>query len=237
MGKFDGIRNIAAIVLAGGRGARMQSNTPKQYMELNDHPVLYYSLKTFQESCVDTIVLVCGKGEAAYCKENIVDRYQLNKVKYIVEGGEERYHSVFNGLQCIKDSSYVLIHDGARPFVTRQIIENNIQTAISKKACVTAVPSKDTVKISDGGTKVADTPQRKNVWVIQTPQTFETALIEEAYEKMMKKPDPSITDDAMVVEKIMDTDIYLVMGDYKNIKITTPEDLLVAQVFVQNSLK
>ena len=226
--------SVAAIVLAGGRGTRMQSQIPKQYLELSGHPVLYYALKAFQESCADTIVLVCGNGEIDYCRKNIVEKYSFNKVKFIVEGGKERYHSVYRGLSCIKDSDYVLIHDGARPFVTEPIINANLQTVIEKKACVTGVPSKDTVKISDGSGYVASTPDRSNVWLIQTPQTFETGLIVRAYEKLMEQTHISVTDDAMAAETMLGIPVCLVMGDYRNIKITTPEDLKLAEVFLED---
>lgn len=222
----------AAIVLAGGRGKRMGSDTPKQYLEINGYPVLYYSLKAFEESAVDCIVLVCGKGEVSYCKENVVDRYGFKKVKYVTEGGKERYHSVYNGLKLIQEYDYVLIHDGARPFVTQKIISDNILSVIEKKACVTGVLSKDTIKISDSEQKVAFTPARENVWIVQTPQTFETALITRAYEEILQRTEIVVTDDAMVVETALKAPVYFVHGDYKNIKITTPEDLEVAQVFV-----
>ena len=224
--------NIAAIVLAGGRGTRMESDIPKQYLLIHDRPVLYYSLKVFQESCVDTIVLVCGPGEASYCKEQIIERWGFDKVRYITEGGAERYNSVFNGLRYVRESDYVLIHDGARPFVTERIINDNIAMAIERKACVTGVPSKDTVKISDEDGRVASTPQRKNVWLVQTPQSFETDLVYKAYEQILGQKDILVTDDAMVVETALGAPVYFVMGDYRNIKITTPEDLKVAQVFV-----
>lgn len=225
--------NIAAIVLAGGRGKRMKSERPKQYLEIHGRPILFYSLKAFQESCVDTIVLVCGKGEVSYCKEQIVGRYGLDKVKFVVEGGAERYNSVFNGLQYVKDSDCVLIHDGARPFVTSEIIRDNINEVKHKKACVTAVPSKDTVKMSDESGRVAATLPRQNVWIIQTPQTFDTALIYKAYQEIMKQKDIAVTDDAMVLEAALSVPVYFVMGDYRNIKITTPEDLKVAQLFAE----
>ncbi len=229
--------NVAAIVLAGGRGTRMRSDIPKQYLMLSGYPLLYYALKAFQESCVKTIVLVCGKGEITYCRKNIVEKYGFDKVKFIVEGGAERYHSVYQGLSCIKDSSYVLIHDGARPFVTGQMISDNLKTAIEKDACVTGVPSKDTVKISDGNGCVASTPDRKNVWLIQTPQTFKTSLILQAYEKLIKQPAINVTDDAMVAETVLGIPVYFVMGDYRNIKITTPEDLKIAEVFLEDLKK
>ncbi|HIQ99841.1 MAG TPA: 2-C-methyl-D-erythritol 4-phosphate cytidylyltransferase [Candidatus Scybalocola faecavium] len=231
----DDAYHIAAIVLAGGRGKRMNTNMPKQYLQLNGYPVLYYSLKAFEKSPVDSIVLVCGKGEENYCREQIVEKYHLKKVKAIVQGGQERYHSVFNGLKMVKDSDYVLIHDGARPFVTEEIIENNIKAVICKKACVTGVPSKDTVKIADVDGSVAQTPDRSRVWIVQTPQTFQTDLIYEAYEKILKEPEIHVTDDAMAVETALKQPVYFVMGSYQNIKITTPEDLQIGEIFARNS--
>ncbi len=225
---------IAAIVLAGGRGTRMGSDIPKQYMEINGYPILYYSLKAFEDSPVDTVVVVCASGEVSYCKREIVDKYHLTKVKFIVEGGAQRYHSVYNGLKMVADSDYVLIHDGARPFITGKIISDNISAVIEKKACVTAVPSKDTVKLADEQLAVAGTPPRDRVWIIQTPQTFETSLICKAYETLLKEQAVQVTDDAMVIEKVCDLPVYFVMGDYKNIKITTPEDLLIARAFLSS---
>lgn len=232
--KMDGSYNIAAVVLAGGRGKRMNSDTPKQYLQINGYPVLYYSLKAFEDSCVTSIVLVCGKGEEDYCRKEIVEKYHINKVKAVVEGGRERYHSVFNGLKMVKDSDYVLIHDGARPFITEKIIQDNIDAVIQKKACVTGVPSKDTIKIAAEDGSVAQTPDRSRVWIVQTPQTFATSLIYSAYEQILQMPEISVTDDAMVVETVLKQPVYFVMGDYRNIKITTPEDLQVAGSFLDH---
>ncbi len=222
----------AAIVLAGGRGKRMNSDVPKQYLELHGKPIIYYTLKAFQESPVDQIVLVAGKEDIAYCRKEIVERYEFNKVKFVVEGGVERYHSVYNGLQCIQSCDYVLIHDGVRPFISKDVIVANMQQVVEKKACVTGVLSKDTVKIADDNGIVKTTPNRKNVWNVQTPQTFQVDLITQAYEKILSQENISVTDDAMVVEAALDIPVYLIEGDYQNIKITTPEDLKVAQVFV-----
>lgn len=225
-------KKFAAIVLAGGRGTRMKSDVPKQYLEIKGKPVLYYALKAFQDSAVDTIVLVTGKEEISYCKEHIVEKYGLSKVRAVVEGGSERYYSVFNGLKQILEYDYVLIHDGARPFVTQNIIYENMRQVVSKKACVTGVPSKDTVKLVDEQNIVASTPDRSRVWIIQTPQTFETDLVYKAYETVLSGEHSGITDDAMVVEAAANRPVHMVMGDYRNIKITTPEDLAVAQVLV-----
>lgn len=221
-----------AIILAAGKGKRMQSDVPKQYLLLEGHPVLFYSIRAFEESFIDEIILVTGKDEIEYCRQEIVDKYGFQKVKKIVAGGKERYHSVYEGLKAIEHADYVYIHDGARPFVTNEILERVRKEVEKHKACVVGMPVKDTIKIAGEGNLVKDTPDRKNVWQIQTPQTFSYALVKEAYDKLMKKEDDGITDDAMVVEKMLQHPIRLVEGSYENIKITTPEDLRIGELFV-----
>ena len=227
-------QKYAAIVLAAGSGKRMNSKVHKQYLIIQDRPVLYYSLKAFEDSAVDEIVLVVGKGEEEFCRKEIVDKYGISKVKAIVEGGKERYHSVFEGLKQTSDADYVLIHDGARPFVNQDIIRRCMQEVQKYQACVVGMPVKDTIKIADEGGYAKQTPDRKNVWMIQTPQTFSYALIYEAYEEMLKTEDAAITDDAMVLERIKGKKSKLIEGSYRNIKITTPEDLLIANVYLQH---
>ena len=227
-------QKYAAIVLAAGSGKRMNSKVHKQYLIIQDRPVLYYSLKAFEDSAVDEIVLVVGKGEEKFCRKEIVDKYGISKVKAIVEGGKERYHSVFEGLKQTSDADYVLIHDGARPFVNQDIIRRCMQEVQKYQACVVGMPVKDTIKIADEGGYAKRTPDRKNVWMIQTPQTFSYALIYEAYEEMLKTEDTAITDDAMVLERIKGKKSKLIEGSYRNIKITTPEDLLIANVYLQH---
>ena len=223
-----------AIVLAAGSGKRMNSKVHKQYLIIQDRPVLYYSLKAFEDSAVDEIVLVVGKGEEEFCRKEIVDKYGISKVKAIVEGGKERYHSVFEGLKQTSDADYVLIHDGARPFVNQDIIRRCMQEVQKYQACVVGMPVKDTIKIADEEGYAKQTPDRKNVWMIQTPQTFSYALIYEAYGEMLKTEDTAITDDAMVLERIEGKKSKLIEGSYRNIKITTPEDLLIANVYLQH---
>lgn len=227
-------QKYAAIVLAAGSGKRMNSKVHKQYLIIQDRPVLYYSLKAFEDSAVDEIVLVVGKGEEEFCRKEIVDKYGISKVKAIVEGGKERYHSVFEGLKQTSDADYVLIHDGARPFVNQNIIRRCMQEVQKYQACVVGMPVKDTIKIADEEGYAKQTPDRKNVWMIQTPQTFSYALIYEAYEEMLKTEDTAITDDAMVLERIKGKKSKLIEGSYRNIKITTPEDLLIANVYLQH---
>ena len=227
-------QKYAAIVLAAGSGKRMNSKVHKQYLIIQDRPVLYYSLKAFEDRAVDEIVLVVGKGEEKFCRKEIVDKYGISKVKAIVEGGKERYHSVFEGLKQTSDADYVLIHDGARPFVNQDIIRRCMQEVQKYQACVVGMPVKDTIKIADEEGYAKQTPDRKNVWMIQTPQTFSYALIYEAYEEMLKTEDTAITDDAMVLERIKGKKSKLIEGSYRNIKITTPEDLLIANVYLQH---
>lgn len=223
---------IVAVVLAGGSGKRMNHPVQKQYILLENKPIIYYSLKAFQESEVSEIVLVVAKGEVDYCKKNIIEAYDLSKVTKIVEGGIERFESVHNALQAAKDADYVLIHDGARPFISSKIIRDSINGARKYRAVVVGMPSKDTVKIVNQDTFAAETPDRSKVWLVQTPQSFEFSLIKKAYEELISSGQTQgITDDAMVLERFANEQVKLIPGSYENIKITTPEDLLVAQAF------
>lgn len=232
-------RNTTAIILAAGQGKRMQSEVHKQYLLIQDKPVLYYSLQVFENSFIDNIILVVGKGEEEYCRKEIVDKYGFAKVRVIVEGGKERYHSVAYGIKAIKwDCDYIFIHDGARPFIDEDILERAFEQVQKSKACVVGMPVKDTVKIADTAGFVESTPNRSRVWQIQTPQVFEAELITKAYERLLVEEVPLlssgvvITDDAMVVEYFTKLPIKLVEGSYRNIKITTPEDLEIAGVFL-----
>lgn len=221
-----------AIVLAGGQGKRMGTKVQKQYLELQGKPILYYSLNVFQQSeIIDEIVLVVGENQEEYCRKEIVDKYNINKVTRIVKGGAERYHSVWNGIQMIEEG-YVFIHDGARPFVTDAIVKQAYKEVQLHKACVVGMPVKDTIKIADMDGFAQHTPDRSCVWMIQTPQVFEYELIKRAYTMLMDNEVPGITDDAMVVEKMLQQKVKLVQASYENIKITTPEDLDIARVFL-----
>lgn len=223
-----------AIVLAAGKGSRMQSAVPKQYLELCGKPVLYYSLAAFEESFIDEIILVAGKDDISYCKEQIVERYGFQKVTKIIAGGAERYLSVYQGLLAAEEADYVYIHDGARPFVDAAILSDAKACVEQYQACVAGMPVKDTIKIVDAEDFAKETPERKYVWQIQTPQVFSYALVREAYDMLMEDQDAySVTDDAMVVETMLNYPVKLFQASYKNIKITTPEDLQIAELFVQ----
>lgn len=230
--------NCTAIVLAAGQGRRMGTETQKQYLEILGKPVLCYSLEVFQKSeIIDDIIIVVGKGQEEYCEKEIVEKYQIQKVKKIVSGGAERYHSVWNGLKELQESGYVFIHDGARPFVDEEMIKRAYENVLQYKACVVGMPVKDTIKIADSSGFAQETPDRNRVWSVQTPQVFESAIIKNAYEILLKQEDNSVTDDAMVVEKILGKKVKLVQGSYENIKITTPEDLDIARVFAEKRKK
>lgn len=226
-----------AVVLSAGQGKRMNSATAKQYLLIKEKPVIWYSLQTF-EQCpfIDEIILVAGEKDLDYCREHIVEKYGFQKVRRIVAGGKERYHSVFNGLLAIQDCTFVYIHDGARPFLTQEILERAQKAVRVYGACVVGMPVKDTIKICDRDGFSVQTPDRSMVWQVQTPQVFSYPLIREAYELLMeelqKGAEIPITDDAMVIEHMTEQKVKLVEGTYSNIKITTPEDLAIGEKFI-----
>ncbi len=228
-----------AIVLAGGKGSRMGSRTPKQYMDLLGKPMLYYSLAAFEESFIDNVILVCNEGEEDYCRKEIVIKYGLNKVNRIVPGGRERFDSVYNGLCASSGCDYVYIHDGARPLISQYILDRCQHYVEKYRAAVAASPARDTVKIEDGDHFIASTPDRDRVWLMETPQVFEYALARSAYEKLMaskerlKEAGVNITDDTMVIKMFEDVDAYLVENTSCNIKVTKPDDLMIAEAFLK----
>lgn len=233
---------FASIILAAGSGKRMKSDVKKQFLELHGKPLIYYAANTFQENkIVQDMILVTGEADILYVQENIVDEYGFTKVKAVVAGGKERYHSVFQGLAALAalgygEGDYVLINDGARPFVDDAVIERVCSDTVKYGAVVAGVPSKDTVKLSDDEQFAVSTPERKYVWIIQTPQAFEFSLIYNAYQNMLAEEEkhPGITDDAMVVETMTSHRVHLTEGSYRNIKVTTPEDMLIADIFEKN---
>lgn len=222
-----------AVIVAAGKGTRMKTKVNKQFLNLKDKPLLYYTLKTFCDNeYIDDIVVVLAKDEIEYCKKNIILKYGLNKIKVVVEGGNTRQESVINGLEAIEDCDIVLIHDGARPFVDKSIIEDGIKYAELYGACACGVKPKDTIKIkSDNGFSV-QTPDRDTLFCVQTPQCFRYNIILECHKKAnLEKVEA--TDDTMIVEKY-NYKVYLYEGSYINIKITTPEDLVIGEKILDN---
>lgn len=245
-------KKCTAVVLAAGSGSRMKSNTAKQFMLLKGKPLIFYALDTLEKSeIIDDCILVTGAEDVAWVKEEIVKKYHFNKVDSVIAGGGERYESVANAMCHIvanaswlsadadrkvpDQDGYVFIHDGARPFLTEKILRDTYEAVQKCRACVSAVRSKDTVKIADEDGFVIQTPNRNLVWNMHTPQVFETKLITGAYAALEKKMPEllkqgiKITDDAMVVEYFTDCRVKLVEGSYENIKLTTPEDFLTAE--------
>ena len=264
-------KKTAAIVLAAGSGGRMGSSQKKQYMELEGKPLIYYALKAFEESFVEEVVLVVPKEDIDYCAKEIVARYGFTKVRSIVAGGAERYLSVSEGLQALSNachpeltpachpersegSSLLFIHDGARPFVTQDMLRDLYDAALETGAAVAAMPVKNTIKVADAEAFVIDTPDRATLWEIQTPQVFEFELIKNCYADYITRLTNSIdlppggkvapkatdegcsvlstpTDDAQLIERYSDVRVKLVKTSYSNLKITTPEDLIIAERF------
>lgn len=230
---------ITAIVLAAGQGKRMNSQVAKQFLNLLGKPVLYYSLKAFEESSIENIILVTGCGQVEYCRDSIVKKYHFSKVSDIIEGGKERYDSVYMGLNSIVAADYVLIHDGARPFLSVELIESIIEHVMTDRACIAGIPVKETIKVVNSESIITSTPNRDTLWAAQTPQAFEYTLIKKAYDLLYADEDKNrtgITDDAMVYENYLKLPVKMVYGDYNNLKITTPEDLYLAEEILNHLL-
>ena len=228
-------RTVKAIVLAAGQGKRMKSAVPKQYLLLGGHEVLYYSLKVFEESLVDEVVLVTGADEISWCREHIVEKYGFSKVKKIIAGGTERYDSVYAGLLAAAPCDYVLIHDGARPFITEEMIQKVLRGAVDYGSCTTGMPVKDTIKITNEKDMAEDTPDRKKLWAVQTPQGFFYPVILKAHKKFREgKVEVAVTDDTMLAEIFLNKQTKMVNGSYRNIKVTTPEDMKIARAFTKD---
>jgi 2-C-methyl-D-erythritol 4-phosphate cytidylyltransferase len=243
--------HCTVILLAGGSGKRMCADRPKQFLEIAGRPLIWYSLDAIQKSEIaDECILVAAAGDIAYMKEHILRAGNFTKVRAIAEGGRERFESVLNGVLLFEKlhdynkepERIVMVHDGARPYLIESMLERCFEGAVKYSACVAAVPSKDTVTIADEDGFEAQTPNRKYVWNVQTPQAFKADVLCTAFHKMAdelneaESPDKLswITDDASVVKYYNDTKICIVRGDYKNIKVTTQDDLPVMEKFLKD---
>ncbi|MCI8529657.1 MAG: 2-C-methyl-D-erythritol 4-phosphate cytidylyltransferase [Lachnospiraceae bacterium] len=237
-------KRCTAIILAAGSGKRMNSNTPKQFLLLGGKPLLWYSLHAVEQSeIIDDCILVTGAEDIEYVREEIVQKYGFHKVDHVIAGGRERYESVYHALCRIVEGDmsvpngdgYIFVHDGARPFLSEEILADTYREVCEHHACVAAVLAKDTIKIADKDGFAVRTPERKYVWTVQTPQVFDAQLIIEAYQKLFRQPEAfrqGITDDAMVVESMLEFPVKLVKSSYQNIKVTTPEDMRIAEAFL-----
>ena len=221
---------VSAVVLAGGSGSRMNSKVAKQFIEIAGKPLIYYALKCFEDSVVDEVIFVTREEDIEYCKSEIINKYGFEKVKKIVAGGKNRYDSVYNGIVATDDNcDIVMIHDGARPFITDRMIKDSIAEAREYSAVTVAVPVKDTIKIVDENGFSVSTPDRRTLYQIQTPQTFKKEMLVQAYNIMYESGDTDITDDTMIIERYINKKVKIIEGSYTNIKVTTSEDIDVAE--------
>ena len=222
------------LIMSAGKGLRFGGDTPKQYIEINGMPVICYAIRAMEESFIDEIILVVASGDEEYVKENIVDKFSFAKISKIVPGGAERFDSVRAGLSAVTETdSFIYIQDAARPMLTTALLDKLKEDAFKYEATVLGVRAKDTIKrVSEKG-NVIDTPKRSELWQIQTPQVFKFDIIKKAYDEMERDADAFVTDDAEAVEKYTSHFVHVTEGDYRNIKITTPEDLVTAE----NNLK
>ncbi len=229
---------VAALIPAAGMGKRMAAGMNKQYLKLGGKPILAHTLAVFEHAAfVDDIYVMVPEDEIPYCRENVIERYGFAKVRRLVAGGSERQQSVFNGLKAtegLDPDDIVIIHDGVRPFVPPEAVRQSVDVARLHDGALVAVPVKDTVKITAEGV-VVDTPGRANIWLAQTPQTFRYRIILDAHEKADREGFLG-TDDSSLVER-MGKRVRIVMGDYRNIKITTPEDMHLAEAFLKETGK
>ncbi len=222
-----------AVIVSAGKGHRFMKGKKKQFHLLAGKPILAHTLDKF-ETCplIRSVLLVVGEEDMDYCMGEIVEKYRYRKISQVIPGGKQRQDSVKNGIDALsKDVKIVVIHDGVRPFVTRAMIEDSINSAIRFGAVVVAMPVKETIKIAEPDGTILKTLDRESLWQIQTPQTFQTHLIKEAFHKASE--DRFIgTDDASLVERC-GVKVHILPGSYTNIKITTTEDLMLAQLFLK----
>ena len=215
------------VIVAAGTGSRMNMGINKQFIKLKGKEIIAYTIEKFyNNSNIDDIVVVVKEDEAEFFDKEIIEKYNFKNIK-IAYGGKERQDSVYNGLKLLDEKcDVVLIHDGARPFVSDKIIDNSIEKVKEHKAIVVGVPVKDTIKVIDNDKNIVDTPNRSVLWAVQTPQTFSYKILIDAYEDAFKNSFYG-TDDAMLVERI-GYKVKMIEGSYNNIKITTQEDLNVS---------
>lgn len=230
-----------AVMLAAGMGLRMGGNIRKQFIMLGGMPMFLHSIRRMQKSpCISDIIVMAHEDDVETVRKYLEEYGYTEKLRRIAAGGKERVHSVANGLEAIDwPCDYVFIHDCARPFLDQETIYRLYETVRKTGACVAGVPTKDTVKIVDRDCNVSSTPNRDSVWIVQTPQVFSFELIRDAHRKALGKEDYLksrgiiLTDDAMVAEYAADCRARMVMSSYRNIKITTPEDLIIGEAFLR----
>ncbi|MBN8049492.1 MULTISPECIES: 2-C-methyl-D-erythritol 4-phosphate cytidylyltransferase [Paraclostridium] len=221
------------VIVAAGTGSRMKKDINKQFIKLKNKEIVAHTIEKFYNSeNIDDIVVVIREDEEEYFNKNIKEKYGFTNIK-VAHGGNERQDSVFNGIKMLKkECDVVLIHDGARPFVTDDIIKKSINKANEHNAIVVGVKVKDTIKVVSDNGNIVDTPNRSYLWAVQTPQVFKYDIITKAYEDAYNNNYYG-TDDAMLVERI-GYNVKMIEGSYNNIKITTQEDLEFGEQILKN---
>jgi len=223
---------IAAIIVAAGKGLRMNKDVPKQYLALEGRPILGHTLLVF-DTCnrIDEVFVVIPAEDFDFCRQNVITPLNLQKRIRLVSGGDRRQDSVYNGLKALdQKTDLVVIHDGVRPFVKSGELEACIDGAIQFGACILGIPASDTLKRVDGAGIIGETLARDNIWLVQTPQAFKYDLILKAH-KAARRDGVSGTDDAFLAERL-GIEVRIITGNKDNIKITTREDLAVAQALL-----
>jgi len=223
--------NATAIIPAAGTGVRMGRSRPKQFLDLCGRPILAHTLKVFEHCAeIDRVIVVTAPEWVDFCSERIVRRYGLRKIDGIVAGGAERQDSVYAGLKTVDDAEIIVIHDAVRPFVEPSKVAESIERCEETGAVIVAVPPKDTIKVGDGG-MVQETLDRRCLWSVQTPQTFSREVLRTAYDRAFRD-NVYGTDDAGLVERTGHP-VHILLGSYENLKITTLEDLEIAETMLR----
>lgn len=223
--------SIGVVIPAAGQGKRMRSKKNKQYLDLLERPVLAHTISLFTESSLFVkIVVVVREDELDFCRENIIKKYFEREI-ILVAGGKTRRQSVFAGLQVFSPAiDYVIIHDGARPLLTKGLLKKVVEGVQKYQAVTVATRLKDTVKKINDKEEVIATPDREKLAAIQTPQAFNLNILKKAHKTVSL--DKKITDDASLVEHI-GYKVKVLNGSYENIKITTPIDLAIAKIILK----
>jgi 2-C-methyl-D-erythritol 4-phosphate cytidylyltransferase len=215
-----------AIITAGGSGTRMGSLLPKQFLTLNDKPILWYTLRAFIEAFHDISIILVLPKDYIKAGEQLVEEMNIKEQTTLVIGGETRFHSVQNGIQQVKDPAVVFVHDGVRCLITPNLIQRCLEQAIEKGSAIPAVTCTDSVRILNNHSH--ETINRDQVKIIQTPQTFLSSILIPAFNLPYQA---YFTDEATVVEAFGEP-VYLIEGEYTNLKITRPTDLLLANAIL-----
>lgn len=227
---------ICVLIPAAGEGSRMDTSVKKPYLIIAKKPILSHTIDRFeQNSAIDDIFVIVDKSDFETCNTTVLAPYRYRKVRELIAGGETRQASVFNGLRALSnDVDFVIVHDGVRPFITDEVIFKCLTASKKWGAAVSAVPVKDTIKVANHQQFIDHTPDRDQLWRVQTPQAFRKSLLMDAHKTAIQNSFTA-SDDAALVEKL-GSPVKLIRGSYKNVKLTTPEDLQIAEIWIHDKI-